>query len=129
MKKALGLCTWSSKDNRIFSAEIKIDFSDGIIHRRYMDDNEVYHTILHELGCAIGLGHSNDEKDIMYVPHQYGITNISDNDIQTLAYIYNMPIGLTAKQFGEQFKIDSEDFDEIVHLLVMRYSEEKKDNQ
>ena len=128
-RKSLGLCSFNSQDNRMFSAEIEIGLFDGIIRRRYFDENEVYHTILHTLGCAIGLGHSNDKKDIMYVPHQYGITNISENDIRTLGYIYNLPIGLSGKQFGEQFKIDSEDFDEIVYNLEKRYSEGKEDNQ
>ena len=120
--ESLGLCTCTSAHGRIFSAEIKIDLSDDIIHRQDMNDEEIYHTILHELGCAIGLGHSNDKTDIMYIPHQYGIINISDNDIHTLEYIYNLPIGLNGKQFGEQLKIDSENFDEIVDILEKRYS-------
>ena len=107
-RKSLGLCSFNFQQNRMFSADVEIGLSDGIIHRQYMDDNEVYHTILHELGHAVGLGHSPYKSDIMYTPHQYGIVSISQNDIKTLEYIYNLPIGLSGKQMGEQFKIASE---------------------
>ena len=35
---------------------VQIGISDGIIHKQYMDENEVYHTILHEIGHAVGRG-------------------------------------------------------------------------
>ena len=122
-RKSLGLCSFNFQQNRMFSAEVEIGLSDGIIHRQYMDDNEVYHTILHELGHAVGLGHSPYKSDIMYTPHQYGIVSISKNDIKTLEYIYNLPIGLSGKQMGEQFRIGSENFDEIISVLEKRYED------
>lgn len=122
-RKSLGLCTFNFEKSRMFSAEVEIGLSDGIIHQKYMDDNEVYHTILHELGHAVGLGHSPERQDIMYTPHQYGMVNISDNDVQTLLYIYNLPIGLTGKQMGEHFQIDSKNFDEIIAILEQRVEE------
>lgn len=120
-RKSLGLCHFNFDYARMFSAEVEIGLSDGLICQEYMDDNEVYHTILHELGHAVGLGHSPDKKDIMYTPHQYGVIHISDNEIKTLEYMYNLPIGLTGKQMGEQFNIASENFDEIIATLENRY--------
>ena len=125
-RKSLGLCRFDYKNSRMYTAEVEIGLSDGIIHRQYMDDNEVYHTILHELGHALGLGHSNEKKDIMYTPHQYGIVQISENDLKTLEYMYNLPIGLTGEQMGKQFKINSSNFDEIIYALEKKYT--KKSN-
>lgn len=127
-RKSLGLCRFDYQQNRMYTAEVEIGLSDGIIHKQYMDDNEVFHTILHELGHAVGLGHSNEKKDIMYTPHQYGIINISDNDLATLDYIYNLPIGLDGKQMGEQFKINSSNFDEIIYALEKQYSKSSSKN-
>ena len=121
-RKSLGLCRFDYQQNRMYTAEVEIGLSDGIIHRQYMDDNEVFHTILHELGHAVGLGHSTEKKDIMYTPHQYGIVNISENDLKTLEYMYNLPIGLTGQQMGEQFKMNSVNFDEIIYALEKKYS-------
>lgn len=125
-RKSLGVCKFEYfrlNPNRLSSAEVEIGLSDGIIHRQYMDDNEVYHTILHELGHAVGLGHSPYKNDIMYTPHQYGIVSISQNDIKTLEYIYNLPIGLSGKQLGERLQIASENFDEIIYTLEKRHEE------
>ena len=95
-RKSLGSCTFNyDKLGRYYSAELSIGLSDGIIHHQYMDENEVFHTILHEIGHSIGLGHSKTKGDIMYVPHQYGIVNISNNDIQTLKWLYKFPVGKT----------------------------------
>ena len=100
-RKSLGDCTYNfdSKYGSYYtSAEISIGLSDGILHHQYMDENEVFHTILHEIGHSIGLGHSKTKGDIMYVPHEYGITNISQNDLTTLKWLYKLPVGKTQQE-------------------------------
>lgn len=98
-RKSLGSCTFNfDKLGRYYSAELSIGLSDGILHHQYMDENEVYHTILHEIGHSIGLGHSKSKGDIMYVPHEYGVVNISENDLETLKWLYKFPIGKTESE-------------------------------
>ena len=101
-RKSLGDCTYQfdTKFGGVYYtvADITIGLSDGIIHHQYMDENEVFHTILHEIGHSIGLGHSKTKGDIMYVPHEYGVTNISQNDIATLKWLYKFPVGKTQEE-------------------------------
>ncbi|MBE7707263.1 MAG: matrixin family metalloprotease [Cyanobacteria bacterium SIG27] len=98
-RKSLGSCTFNfDKLGRYYSAELSIGLSDGILHHQYMDENEVFHTIVHEIGHSVGLGHSKTKGDIMYVPHEYGITNISQNDLATLRWLYKFPVGKTERE-------------------------------
>ena len=98
-RKSLGSCTFNyDKYGRYYSAELSIGLSDGILHHQYMDENEVFHTIVHEIGHSVGLGHSKSKGDIMYVPHEYGITNISQNDLTTLRWLYKFPVGKSQEE-------------------------------
>jgi predicted Zn-dependent protease len=98
-RKSLGSCTFNfDKLGRYYSAELSIGLSDGILHHQYMDENEVFHTIVHEIGHSVGLGHSKTKGDIMYVPHEYGVTNISQNDLATLRWLYKFPVGKTERE-------------------------------
>ena len=118
-RKALGHCYFDYDGaNRLYSAEVSIGLTDGLIHRDYMDDGEVYHTILHEIGHAVGLGHSPFPKDIMYTPHQKGILSISACDVLTLNWLYTFPQGATVNEIASKYQVNGSDIDELVYRII-----------
>jgi hypothetical protein len=118
-RKSLGNCTFSfDKQSRLYSAEVSIGISDGIIHKKYMDENEVFHTILHEIGHALGLGHSNNKGDIMYTPHQYGIVNLSQRDINSLKWLYDLPWGASVSSLNSAYSTSFDNVDDIIMYLA-----------
>lgn len=122
-RKALGHCYFDYDGaNRLYSAEVNIGLTDGLIHRDYMDDGEVYHTILHEIGHAVGLGHSPFPKDIMYTPHQKGILSISSCDALTLNWLYSLPMGATADDIAAKYQVSGSDIDEIIAKVIEKYA-------
>jgi hypothetical protein len=106
-RKSLGHCQYMvNQQSLMYSAEIKIGISDGLVHGQYNDMDEVKHTILHEIAHALGLiGHSDGPEDIMYVPHQYGVTDISPRDIATLNALYKLPTAFDYMAVGRKFKL------------------------
>ncbi len=118
-RKSLGSCTFNfDKLGRYYSAEVSIGLSDGILHHQYMDENEVYHTILHEIGHSVGLGHSKTKGDIMFVPHQYGCVNVTQNDLETLKWLYKLPVGKTKEEIISMYpNYNSSNIDEIIYKI------------
>lgn len=114
-RKALGHCYFHFDNNgRLYSAEVQIGLSDGVLHRQYQDENEVYHTILHEIGHSLGLGHSTYESDIMYTPHKYGVVNLSQRDATSLQWLYKLPYGMTVTELAQKHGVHTNNIDDII---------------
>lgn len=125
-RKALGHCAFDFDGaSRLFSADVSIGLTDGLIHQEYSDDGEVYHTILHEIGHAVGLGHSPFKSDIMYTPHQKGILTVSAGDALTVNWLYTFPQGATVSEIASKYGVSGNDIDELVAKIMEKRAEAK----
>lgn len=88
-KKSFGACSFNYDDQgRLYSAEISIGlFPKKADEIRY--DAEIYHSILHCCGIALGVAQTNNPEDIMCIPHQYGKIELSENDRKSIFDLYN----------------------------------------
>lgn len=125
-RKALGHCQFSyDKFQRLYGAEVSIGLTDGKIHQAYDSEDEVYHTILHEMGHALGLGHSPYDTDIMYTPHKYGVVSLSENDKFSLQCLYTFPAGKSVREIGAQYSVMTDkDIDLIIRKLDEKYAQQ-----
>jgi len=81
-----GETTTSHKSSRIYDSEIKIDKAD--FNPASLDDPKLfYKLVLHEIGHALGAGHSNDPNSIMYHTLSYS-SEISNADIERMQAVY-----------------------------------------
>ena len=80
----IGLCTISyNSEYEVREATIQLDVSySGQLLRSLM---------LHEFGHTLYLGHSPDDRDIMYPRLQAGVTAPSDNEIEATRILYSIP--------------------------------------
>ena len=92
----------------------------------YFSDKELYNTVLHEIGHAMGImGHSYSTNDLMYMGNQVGSTNppvikyrsefqyISYQDVSTVRLLYNLGPDITNTSLSEV------NFDKLIYPPII----------
>ena len=83
--KAIGLTRRKFYPNRLVHATVYI--ADKTQQGKSLNRDEIYTTMLHEIGHAIGLDHTNDKKSVMY-PGVNVIQEIQKADLDTINALY-----------------------------------------
>ena len=84
--RAIGLTRTSTQSNRKL-VHAKIWIAQKTHDDKVLSEDEVYTTMLHEIGHAIGLNHSQDPESVMY----YGVNviqEVSEEDLRLLKELY-----------------------------------------
>ncbi|HRI44051.1 MAG TPA: matrixin family metalloprotease [Fimbriimonadaceae bacterium] len=63
-------------------------------------DYDLHTVLLHEVGHALGLGHSDVEGSVMYPTYGGGNRTLSADDIEGIQFIYGVPEPTTMAAFG-----------------------------
>jgi predicted Zn-dependent protease len=103
-RQFLGVCQYNwDAQSRLYSADISIGLTDGLLHKGYNSMVEVRNTIIHEVGHALGLiDHSDDANDMMYYQARYGqLTGLSPRDVESFQWLYRLPVGFNFVRQGE----------------------------
>lgn len=88
-----GMCKYKSiiaSEFRSVSVEIGLPNPNS---PKIVNNSTILHSILHELGHSVGLGHGVDENDLMFVPHTKTLDKPSENDVFVLKTLYSFPLG------------------------------------
>lgn len=85
LDKAIGVTYYQTHGTRIFSS--KIEIADKTQEGWTLSKDEIYTTMLHEIGHSIGLNHTKNNKCIMY-PQARVILEICNEDLNNFKKLY-----------------------------------------
>lgn len=124
-KQALGSCyfQYDNKGN-LFSAEVNIGLFPNMINESIDYDTEIYHSILHCIGIALGVPQTNNPEDIMCIPHQVGKIKLSENDKKAICKLYNLTKEPTKTQGQLNMEESKEEMSEEIENI--RKQEDEK---